>query len=329
MADPAAFAADITEVTGTYTLTATAGSLPAHAPSGQTYTAFTGELLGLLTAGIPQGPAELTLGVIYPHLRQRLTARGLPRPQQRGTDTIDQLALVRNPAHIPPDPAAHTPEGASRRPAPPSIDDERVANSYRRRLLAWWLPLRGVAIRRRRELVTAMASIAALGGASFVALSDQTPLSVATPPEAAPVSEAPASSSSGVTQIWDIYGPACSQVLPTEGEGSARGMVDDPVATAASNNPLLTTLVKAVTAAQLGDTLNSAEAITVFAPADTAFQGLETQSPDTINQLTTDPNVASVDSQLATILKYHVVGQRYDLAGLVEAGMVETLQGGQ
>ncbi|MGH3882179.1 MAG: fasciclin domain-containing protein [Pseudonocardiaceae bacterium] len=132
----------------------------------------------------------------------------------------------------------------------------------------------------------------------------------------------------GKTEISDISGPACSQV-PTEGEGSAQGMVDDPVATAASNNPLLKTLTAAVTAANLGDTLNSAEAITVFAPADTAFQDLETKTPGITNQLTTDPNVASADSKLATILKYHVVGQRYDAAGLVEAGTVETLQGGQ
>ncbi len=106
-------------------------------------------------------------------------------------------------------------------------------------------------------------------------------------------------------------------------------MVDDPVATAASNNPLLKTLTAAVTAANLGDTLNSAEAITVFAPADTAFQDLEAKTPGITNQLTTDPNVASADSQLATILKYHVVGQRYDAAGLVEAGTVDTLQGGK
>ncbi len=132
----------------------------------------------------------------------------------------------------------------------------------------------------------------------------------------------------GVTQISDIFGPACSQV-PTEGEGSAQGMVDDPVATAASNNPLLTTLVKAVTAANLGDTLNSAEAITVFAPADPAFADLEAKNPGTTQKLITDPNVASADSQLATILKYHVVPQRYDAAGLVQAGRVDTLQGGQ
>ena len=145
--------------------------------------------------------------------------------------------------------------------------------------------------------------------------------------EATSESAAPGATT-GVTQISDIFGPACSQV-PTEGEGSAQGMVDDPVATAASNNPLLTTLVKAVTAANLGDTLNSAEAITVFAPADPAFADLEAKNPGIIQKLTTDPNVASADSQLATILKYHVVPQRYDAAGLVQAGRVDTLQGGQ
>ncbi|HZA17339.1 MAG TPA: fasciclin domain-containing protein [Pseudonocardiaceae bacterium] len=142
----------------------------------------------------------------------------------------------------------------------------------------------------------------------------------------APAGEAMAPTATGVTQITDIFGPACGQV-PTQGEGSAQGMVDDPVATAASNNPLLKTLVAAVTAAKLGDTLNSAEAITVFAPADPAFADLEAKNPGITKQLTTDPNVASADSKLSTILKYHVVGQRYDAAGLVQAGTVETLQG--
>ena len=151
-------------------------------------------------------------------------------------------------------------------------------------------------------------------------------------PEAPAPAEEPAAPSeaetptSGITEISDIFGPACSQV-PATGEGSAQGMVDDPVATAASNNPLLKTLTAAVTAANLGDTLNSAEALTVFAPADPAFADLETKTPGITKQLTTDPNVASPDSKLATILKYHVVGKRYNAEGLVEAGSVETLQG--
>ncbi|MGQ0716518.1 MAG: fasciclin domain-containing protein [Pseudonocardiales bacterium] len=168
--------------------------------------------------------------------------------------------------------------------------------------------------------------MAALTVALGACSSTQTPGAEA--PPAAPANEpATPTTGAGVTQITDIFGSACSQV-PTEGEGSPQGMVDDPVATAASNNPLLTTLVAAVTAAELGDTLNSAEAITVFAPADAAFADLEAKNPGIINQLTTDPNVASADSQLSQILKYHVVGQRYDAAGLVQAGSVESLQGG-
>jgi uncharacterized surface protein with fasciclin (FAS1) repeats len=145
--------------------------------------------------------------------------------------------------------------------------------------------------------------------------------------EPAPASsEATAPTGNGVTKISDIFGPACSQV-PTEGPGSAQGMVNDPVATAASHNPLLTTLVKAATAANLVDTLNSAPAITVFAPADPAFQTLEAQHPGITNQLTTAPDVASPNSTLAKILTYHVVGQRYNAAGLHQAGTLDSLEG--
>ena len=55
---------------------------------------------------------------------------------------------------------------------------------------------------------------------------------------------------------------------PADGEGSFAGMADDPAATAASNNPQLSTLVTAVTAAGLVDTLNSDGPFTIFAPAN-------------------------------------------------------------
>lgn len=151
---------------------------------------------------------------------------------------------------------------------------------------------------------------------------DSAPANEAAPPNR----EATAPTGSGVTQIKDIFGPACNQV-PTEGAGSPQGMVNDPVATAASHNPLLTTLTKAVTAANLGDTLNSAPAITVFAPADPAFQALEAKNPGITNQLTTASDVASPNSKLAKILSYHVVGQRYNAAGIVQAGTLNSLEG--
>jgi len=174
---------------------------------------------------------------------------------------------------------------------------------------------------QRLAAVGAMAALTAMVGACSSA---QQPTTGSQSP--APANGSAAPTGAGVTKVSDIFGPACSQV-PTEGPGSAQGMVNDPVATAASHNPLLTTLAKAVTAANLGDTLNSAPAITVFAPADPAFAALETQHPGITQQLTTAPDVASPNSQLAKILTYHVVGQRYNAAGIVSTGTLTSLEG--
>ncbi len=179
----------------------------------------------------------------------------------------------------------------------------------------------------RLAAVGAMAALTAVVGACSSAQTpapaDQSPPASA---EETPSAEATAPTGSGVTKISDIFGPACDQV-PKEGPGSAQGMVNDPVATAASHNPLLTTLVKAVTASNLVDTLNSAPELTVFAPADPAFQALEAQHPGILQELTTAPDVASPNSKLSKILTYHVVGKRYDSAGIVQAGSLDSLEG--
>ncbi len=77
-------------------------------------------------------------------------------------------------------------------------------------------------------------------------------------------------SSDAMDPMSMVFGEACSAV-PKDGKGSFNGMATDPVATAASNNPLLSTLVTAVKEAGLVDTLNSAPEITVFAPTNDAF----------------------------------------------------------
>jgi uncharacterized surface protein with fasciclin (FAS1) repeats len=181
---------------------------------------------------------------------------------------------------------------------------------------------------QRLAAVGAMAALTAVVGACSSGQGPATGSQASAPASesAAPTGEATAPTGSGVTKISDIFGPACSQV-PTEGPGSAQGMVNDPVATAASHNPLLTTLTKAVTAANLGDTLNSAPALTVFAPSDSAFQALEAKNPGILNQLTTAPDVATPNGKLAKILTYHVIGTRYDAATLVQAGTVDSLEG--
>jgi uncharacterized surface protein with fasciclin (FAS1) repeats len=102
--------------------------------------------------------------------------------------------------------------------------------------------------------------------------------------------------------------------------GTLAGMTDDPVGTAASNNPVLTTLVTAVSEADLVDTLNSAEALTVFAPTDCAFAALD--------EATLEAALADPDGLLTQVLGFHVVaGERLssdDLAGVTE---LETFTG--
>jgi len=118
------------------------------------------------------------------------------------------------------------------------------------------------------------------------------------------------------------FGDGCAQV-PTDGAGSFDGMVNDPVATAASNNPLLTTLVSAVGAVDgLGDTLNGAEALTVFAPFNGAFEEI---APADLNALVEGGMADGQDSTLYKILAHHVVGANNDTDAVV--GSQETLAG--
>jgi Caspase domain len=94
--------ADITHVEGVYTLTATTRNRSAHVPPpGQQdteRTSFTGALIDLVTSGIPDGPPDLTLGIIYPRLRLNLARRGLPLPNQRSTDCADKFVFAKNVA---------------------------------------------------------------------------------------------------------------------------------------------------------------------------------------------------------------------------------------
>ena len=118
-----------------------------------------------------------------------------------------------------------------------------------------------------------------------------------------------------------VFGPACDAV-PTSGAGSFDGMVQDPVATAASNNPLLGTLVTAVGEAGLVDTLNDAEALTVFAPTDDAFAAIPEAD---LNALVEGGKKDGDKSDLYKILAHHVLGENDDPTKVV--GEKDTLAG--
>ena len=130
-------------------------------------------------------------------------------------------------------------------------------------------------------------------------------------------SSASAAGGSGAAATMD-FGPGCASV-PTSGSGSFTGMATAPVATAASANPLLSTLVAAVKAAGLVDTLNSAKNITVFAPDNAAFAKIPAA---------TLKSVLANKAELTKILTYHVAGARYTPAQLASGMSIKTLEGG-
>ena len=114
-------------------------------------------------------------------------------------------------------------------------------------------------------------------------------------------------------------GPGCAAV-PADGEGSFDGMADDPAATAASNNPQLSTLAAAVQAAGLVDTLNGEGPFTIFAPSNSAF--------GKIAQADLDAVLADPAGALTDILTLHVVaGQQLSTSDLVDAGTIDSLGG--
>ena len=122
----------------------------------------------------------------------------------------------------------------------------------------------------------------------------------------------------------DLVGTGCAayaEAVP-DGDGSIVGMAQDPVAVAASNNPLLKTLVAAVSGqvnpdVNLVDTLNGSE-FTVFAPVDDAFAKLDAATVEALSQ----PENAEL---LSSILTYHVVPGQILPADLT--GDLTTVQG--
>ncbi|WP_405497099.1 fasciclin domain-containing protein [Nocardia sp. NBC_00511] len=131
-----------------------------------------------------------------------------------------------------------------------------------------------------------------------------------------------ASTSAAAGAAANLVGPGCADYakqVPT-GAGSVSGMAQDPVAVAASHNPLLTTLVSAVSGqlnpqVNLVDTLDGGQ-FTVFAPVDAAFAKIPAA---TVDSLKTDSGT------LSKILTYHVVPGR--IAPDQIAGSHKTVEG--
>lgn len=85
-------------VDGAYVLTASPRDRVALAPDGEPHTAFTGELLSVLSLGITDGPELISLDTLYRVLDERLRAKNRPLPQRSQENNVGQLPLVRNRA---------------------------------------------------------------------------------------------------------------------------------------------------------------------------------------------------------------------------------------
>jgi uncharacterized surface protein with fasciclin (FAS1) repeats len=169
----------------------------------------------------------------------------------------------------------------------------------------------------------AAAGLAAIAIVGLSGCSSSKPAAQGTPSQQTPsATVAPAATPAMADPAAELIGPGCSQYAaqnPT-GPGSVAGMAQDPVATAASNNPMLSTLTSALSGklnprVNLVDTLNSGQ-FTVFAPTNAAFDKLPAA---TIEALKTDATL------LNSILTYHVVSGQSSPSKV--DGTRKTLQG--
>src|SRR5262249_57693605 len=116
---------------------------------------------------------------------------------------------------------------------------------------------------------------------------------------------------------WASFGPDCGMV-PATGMGSFHGMAMDPVVTAASHNPLLTSFAADVKAAGLASDLNSMHSFTVFAPANSAFSKLPHAEMSMMHN----------NAELTKVLKHHIVSGRVTPANLATRQPLAPLDAG-
>lgn len=103
-----------------------------------------------------------------------------------------------------------------------------------------------------------------------------------------------------------------SSAQTTARVGGAEMFSSRTIVANAVNSPIHTTLVAAVKAAGLVDTLNSAGPFTVFAPTNAAFAKLPAGTVDTLLK-------PQNKAMLASVLTYHVVAGRMSAADLKAA----------
>lgn len=122
---------------------------------------------------------------------------------------------------------------------------------------------------------------------------------------------------------------ASSADMSAPADGAAAPAASGTVVQVAQGNPDFTTLVSAVTAADLAGTLGGTGPFTVFAPTNAAFEKIPAATRENLMK-------PEQKQALAGILTYHVVAGRVDAAALtqqIQAGggkaELTTVQGGK
>lgn len=119
----------------------------------------------------------------------------------------------------------------------------------------------------------------------------------------------------------EVTSSEVQQTEPTEVTNDASGEEPEPnVIEAAQATPQLSTLVDAVIAANLVETLSGEGPFTVFAPTNDAFAAL-------IEELDTTAEELLARDDLATILTYHVVAAEVFSTDLTDGQVITTVQG--
>ena len=174
---------------------------------------------------------------------------------------------------------------------------------------------------QRKTFAVSLAAVAAVGfSACSSNKSESAQQTSASPATSTAAPARPSAAMAGPSS--DLIGGGCADyaALHPNGPASVTGMAQDPVATAASNNPLLSTLTAALSGklnpnVNLVDTLNSGQ-YTVFAPTNAAFDKLPAGTVDTLLK-------PENKDQLAKVLKYHVVAGKVSskqLIGMIKSG---------
>lgn len=160
---------------------------------------------------------------------------------------------------------------------------------------------------KRTQLASMLlASIAALTACQQDAATDTT--TALAPPAQAPVTASPVATATDPAMSAEADATARTDNPMV---GGAPMYADRDIVTNAATSKEHTTLVAAVQAAGLADTLKGPGPFTVFAPTDAAFEKLPTGAVDGLLK-------PEMKSDLSRVLTYHVVAGDLDVATLVQ-----------